>query len=163
MKKLSFILALVLILSICPTASAAEISDGAYGIIWIPCLHIKMPIYTTDISHEQDVIDEEEYALYYRWQTAYRIADHSFSIGLNGKGEWDIQKVFSGAYAYLYTVNGNYFYECYLTAKTDYRGDQEFYNNRLITPCSSYDIMLSCCAENDSHHFVAVFRRLKEY
>lgn len=163
MKKLSFILALILILTICPTASAVEIPDGAYGVIWIPYLHIKMPIYTADIPYEQDVIDEEESALYYHWQSAYRIVDHAFSNGLNGKGEWDIQKVFAGAYAYLYTINGNYYYECYLTAKTDYRGDQEFYNNRLITPCSSYDIMLSCCAENTHRHFVAVFRRLKEY
>ena len=162
MKKLSFILALILILTICPTASAIEIPDGAYGVIKIPYLNLEMPIYTSDPVHEQDVIDEEDSALYYQWQSAYRIGDHAFSDDINGN-QWNIQKIFAGAYAYLYTREGKYLLECYMTAKTEYHGDQEFVNGRLLTPCSSYDILLSCCAEDSHHHFIAVFRRLGEY
>lgn len=163
MKKLSFILALILILSICPTASAIEIPDGATALIWIPCLHIKMPVYTSpDQAHNQDVIDKEQSALLDHWGSAYDIGDHLFSTGIDGKGEWNIQKVFSGAYAFYYTRGHKYFYECYLTAKTEYNGNY-FTNGRLLTPCSSYDLILSCCAEDSSHNFVAVFRRLKEY
>ena len=163
MKKLSFILALILILSICPTASAIEIPDGAYGVIKIPYLNLEMPIYTSDPVHEQDVIDEEDSALYYQWLSAYRIVDHAFSLGYGGKGFWNIQKVMIGCYAYLYTKDGNYYLECYQTDKTEYHGDQEFVNGCLLTPHSSHDILIGCCAEDSHHHFVAVFRRLGEY
>lgn len=163
MKKLtSFLLALLAVLTLCTTATATDIPDGAYGIIKIPYLNIEMPIYTSDPLHEQDVIDEEESALYYQWQSAYRIVDHAFSLGYGGKGFWNIQKVMAGCYAYLFTKDGNYYLECYQTDKTEYHNDQEFVNGRLLTPCSSYDIMLSCCAEDSHHHFVAVFRRLCE-
>lgn len=164
-KVLSFILTLILILSLCATASAIEIPDRAYGVIWIPCLNIKMPMYTPESNthdNRQAIIDEEESALYSNWGTAYQIGDHEFSVGTDGKGEWDIQKVFAGAYAYLFTANGKYYYECYMTGKTEYDGN-EYINGRLLTPSSSYDIMAYCCAEDVDHHFIAAFRRLKEY
>lgn len=100
----------------------------------------------------------------------YDAANHSVSgytvsinnLGKDGRGFWNIQKVMAGCYAYLHTQDGSYYYECYLTAKTDYHGDQEYYNGRIITPCSSHDLMIGCCAEDTQHHFVAIFRRLKE-
>lgn len=165
MKKfISYILALILCLSLCATASAIEIPDGATALIWIPCLHIRMPVYASpDQAHIQDVIDEQESALLTHWGNAYSILDHLFSVGIDGKGEWDIQKVFSGAYAYYYTQDGQKFlYECYMAGKTSYDGN-EYVNGRLATPCSSYDLMLACCAEDSHHHYVAAFRRLKEY
>lgn len=165
MKKLSFILALILCISLCATASAIEIPDGAYGVLWIPCLNIRMPVYTADVSdheHEQAVIDDEQSALLDNWGTAYNICDHAFSEDENGN-EWNIQKIFCGAYAWLYTEEAHYFLECYMTGKTDYQGGSEFICGRLVIPCSSYDIMLSCCAEDSHHHFIAVFRRLGAY
>ena len=163
-KVLSFILALILILSLCATASAVEIPDGAYGVIWIPCLNIKMPVYIAEVddhSYRQPVIDEEQSALINHWQTATYIMDHEFSEDGHGN-DWDIQKIFSGAYAWLYTNEANYYLECYMTAKTEYDGN-EYINGRLVTPCSSHDVMLSCCAEDVDHHFIAVFRRLREF
>lgn len=164
MKKFtSLILAIILCISLCATASAVEIPDGATALIWIPCLHIKMPIYTSpDQAHNQDVIDKEQSAIISHWCNACDIGDHLFSTGIDGKGEWNIQKVFSGAYAYYYTQGHKYLYECYLTAKADYNGNY-FTNGRLLTPCSSYDLILSCCAEDVHHNFVAVFHRVKEY
>lgn len=133
-----------------------------HGIISIPCLKIEMPFYTASNKTEQAVIDDEQSALYYQWQNAYRIVDHAFSTDESGN-EWNIQKIFSGSYVIVEFNGHKYFYECYLTAKTEYKYDQEFYNGRLLTPCSSYDILLSCCAEDSNHHFVAVFRRLSEF
>lgn len=163
MKKLSFIIALILIISICPTASAIEIPDGATALIWIPCLNIRMPIYTADQAHRQDVIDAEDSALLSHWGTAYEILDHFGSECVGSKGQWNIQKVFAGAYAFYYTKEHSYLYECYLTAMTEYDGN-EYINGRLLSPHSSYDLMTVCCAGNDTHHhFIAVFHRLKEY
>ena len=165
MKKLvSFFLALLLVVSLCTTANAVDIPKGAYGIIWIPCLDIKMPLYTSSVNdhdHRQAVIDNEQSALINNWGTAMYIADHAFSEDANGN-EWNIQKIFCGACAWLYTHNGNYFLECYMTGKTDYDGN-EYICGRLVTPCSSHDLMLTCCSEDSSHHFIAVFRRLSEF
>lgn len=162
MKKLGFFLVLILLLSVCSTASAIEIPNNAYGVISIPFLGVEMPIYTSDIPNEQNVIDAEESALYYPWQSAYRILDHAFSEGMGARGYWNVQKVFAGCSAYLYVNDKCYWYQCYLTALTEYKGDQEYYNGRLITPCSSYDLMIGCCAEDTNHHYIAVFRRLRE-
>lgn len=121
-------------------------------------------MYTAEVdTHEyrQAVIDAEESALYSNWGTAYKIGDHFGAIGKNGEGEWYIQKVFSGASAWFYTIDGTYRLECYMTAKTDYDGN-EYINGRLVTPCSSHDIMVTCCAVDNDHHFIAVFRRLSE-
>lgn len=165
MKKFtSLILAIILCIFLCATASAVEIPDGAYGVLWIPCLQIKMPIYSSpvdDHEHRQAVIDAEDSALLAHWGTAYQILDHAFSADENGN-EWNIQKIFCGAYAWLYTEEAHYFLECYMTGKTVYDGN-EYINGRLATPCSSHDIMLSCCAEDSHHHFIAVFRRLGGY
>ena len=166
MKRfITFLIAVILCISLCATANAVDIPKGAYGIIKIPYLNIEMPLYTApyhDYDYRQKVIDEEDSALYVEWQSAYRILDHAFSLGYGGKGFWDIQKVMTGCYAYLYTQDGNYYLECYQTDKTEYHNDQEFINGRLLTPCSSHDLMLVCCAEDSHHHFVAVFRRLSE-
>lgn len=160
MKK---IIAILLIASLfIPCAYAAEIPENAYGIIYIPALELKMPVYTAaDKSHEsrQQIIDNEESALISNWFSAYDIGDHVGSAGITG--EWYIQKIYPGAYAYLYTETGTYYLEAYLTAKTEYDGN-EYINGRLVTPNSSHDIMLSCCAEDTNHHFIAVFRRIKE-
>ena len=156
MKKF-VVLCFILIIFSTP-AEAAE----KRGNIEIPCLKINMPFFSTDDAQMQDVIDEEQSALFYRWQQATRIVDHLFSEDENGNN-WNIQKIFPGAYATI-TIDGKrYFYECYLTAKTEYRYDQEFINSKLLTPSSSYDILVSCCAEDSEHHFVAVFRRLSEF
>ena len=167
MKKFtSLILAIILCISLCATASAIEIPDGAYGVLWIPCLQIRMPIYASpvdDHDHRQAVIDAEDSALLAHWGTAYEILDHFGSECVGSKGEWNIQKVFSGAYAFYYTKGHSYMYECYLTAMTAYDGN-EYINGRLLSPHSSYDLLTVCCAGNDSHHhYVAAFRRLKEY
>lgn len=163
-KVLSFILTLILILSLCATASAIEIPEGAYGVIWIPCLNIKMPVYNApDPAHRQDVIDEEDSALLMHWGSAYALLDHYGSVGLEGKGIWNMQKVFSGAYAFFYTRGHKYMYECYLTALTAYDGN-EYINGKLLIPSSSHDLLAVCCAGVDTtNHFVAAFRRLKEY
>lgn len=164
MKKItSLILAIILCISLCATASAIEIPDGATALIWIPCLNIRMSIYTADQAHRQDVIDAEDSALLSHWGTAYEILDHFGSECVGSKGQWNIQKVFSGAYAFYYTRGHSYMYECYLTAMTEYDGN-EYINGRLLSPHSSYDLMTVCCAGQDTHHhYVAVFRRLKEY
>lgn len=165
MKRLTIlILTILMLLSICPCASAMEIPDGAYGVIWIPCLKIKMPVYTPEVNTvaiRQEIIDAEESAVIFNWGTAYQIGDHVFSKGLNGEGEWNLQKVFAGAYAWFYTIDGTYYLECYMTGKADYDGN-EYLNGRLVTPCSSHDLLLHCCAEDSSHHLIAVFRRLRE-
>lgn len=155
MKKT--VLTLVLFIGLCKTAFGAE----NIGFVEIPCLEIKMPFFTAEESTRQDVIDKEQSALFYQWQQASKITDHAFSEDENGN-QWNIQKIFPGAYALIKIDGKKYFYECYMTAKTDYKYDQEYINGRLITPTSSYDIMLCCCAENRDHHFVAIFRRLSE-
>lgn len=152
------ILSLVVFCVLCPTAKA----ETKYGNIEIPAIKIKMPFFIPENESKQTIIDNENSALYYQWQNAFRITDHAFSTDKNGN-EWNIQKIFPGAYAII-NINGKkYFYECYLSAKTDYKYDQEFINGRLITPISSYDIMVACCAENSDHHFIAIFRRLSEF
>lgn len=143
---------------LCPMAEAGT----RYGTIEIPAIKIEMPFFIPENETEQAIIDNENSALYYQWINAYRIVDHAFSTDENGN-EWNIQKIFPGAYAIINIDDKKYFYECYLSAKTDYKYDQEFINGRLITPISSYDIMLSCCAENSDHHFIAIFRRLSEF
>lgn len=162
MKKIIIILTIIIAMS--PNALAIEIPNNAIGVLYIPCLNVKMPVYmseTDHITHKQAVIDNEQSALIDNWGVAYDIGDHAFSDDGNGN-EWNIQKIFSGAYAWFYTNEAHYFLECYMTAKTEYDGN-EYVNGRLLTPCSSYDIMLSCCAEDSNHHFVAVFRRLGKY
>lgn len=156
MKKI--IIILLLVIALCQPAFGAE----NRGSIEIPCLKIKMPFFSTEEATMQDVIDEEQSALLYQWQQALRIVDHAFSEDENGN-EWNIQKIFPGAYAIIKIDGRKFFYECYMTAKTDYKYDQEFVNGRLITPVSSYDILLSCCAENRDHHFIAIFRRLSDF
>lgn len=171
MKKF-FIISIVLIILLtliatAITAYAMEIPDGAYGVIYIPTLKVKMPIYfspVNDYDHSQAIIDREESALIYNWGCAYQILDHDFSTGLDGKGEWHIQRVFSGAYAYLWTRNGNYVYECYMTGLASYDGNEYLNDRLLLMPMSSYDIMATTCVGKDpSHHYIAVFRRLREF
>lgn len=163
MKK---VFTIIFVLIVCITSAYAEVPnvpEGADGLIVVPCINVTMPVYhAAEDTHEcrQAVIDEEHSALVQNWGTACKICDHVGSEGVTG--EWYIQKVFAGAYAYFYTDTGRYYYECYATGKTEYDGN-EYINGRLITPCSSYDIMLSCCAEDSDHHFIAVFRRLKEF
>ena len=148
-----------------PTAYAIDIPENAYGIITIPCINIKMPIYCADINdreHRQAIIDEDYSALYSNWGKAYKIGDHCFSEGLNDKGEWNLQKVFPNASAYLYTNQGNYWYRCYLSALTEYDGN-EYVKGKIVLPSSSYDIMTYCCVGSDStHHFIAIFERVRE-
>lgn len=148
----------------CITANAEEIPKNAYGVIYIPAINVKMPLYTTkinDVEHEQLIIDKENAALIKQWGTAYNIIDHAFSYDNNGN-MWNIQKIFAGAYGWIYTNEHVYYLECYLTGKTNYDGN-EYINNKILLPYSSHDILLSCCAEDSQHHFVAAFRRLKEY
>ena len=165
-KLLSFLIALILLLSMSVTASAeTTIPEDAYGVIWIPCLNVRMPVYTSPVNdheHRQAVIDDDQSALISNWGTAYEILDHAHSEDPNGN-QWAIQKIFSGAYAWLFTHDSTYYLECYMTGKTDYIEGSEYLCGRLVTPCSSYDIMVCCCAEDIHHHFIAVFRRLSEY
>lgn len=156
MKKFAVLCFILLMLT-----SPAEAAEKR-GNIEIPCIKINMPFFSTDEAQMQDVIDEEQSALFYQWQQASRIADHAFSEDENGN-EWNIQKIFPGAYAIIKLDGRKFFYECYTTAKTDYINDQEYINGRLLTPASSYDILVSCCAENSDHHFIAIFRRLSEF
>lgn len=156
MKKI--IIILLLVIALCQPAFGAE----PRGFIEIPCLKVNIQFFSTEEATMQDVIDEEQSALFYQWQQASRIVDHAFSEDGNGN-QWNIQKIFPGAYAIIKIDGRKFFYECYMTAKTDYKYDQEFVNGRLITPASSYDILLSCCAENSDHHFIAIFRRLSEF
>lgn len=163
MKKI--IITIICVLLFCPVAIAQEIPDNACGLIVVPCINVTMPLFEAEINdheHRQAIIDDEESALYCNWGNAYKIIDHVGSNGAGNTDEWYIQKIFSGAYAYLYTNGRKYVYECYMTGKTEYDGN-EYINGRLVTPCSSLDIMLSCCAEDSDHHFIAVFRRLKEF
>lgn len=163
MKK--FLVFFLIIIMICPVAIAQEIPENAVGVIVVPSLDITMPLYTPEVnehSYRQKIIDNENSALYVNWGIAYQILDHLFSTDADEKNEWNIQKCFSGAYAYLYTKDSRYYYECYMTGKTEYDGN-EYINGRIVTPCSSNDIMLVCCAENTDNHFIAVFRRLKEF
>lgn len=152
---------LLFLICFCFLAIPAE-AQTEMGYIEIPAIKIKMTCFSADNESEQDIIDNEKSALYYPWLQAFRIVDHAFSEDENGN-VWNIQKIFPGAYAIIKINGKKYFYECYLSAKTDYKYDQEFINGRLITPVSSYDIMLSCCAENSDHHFIAIFRRLSEF
>lgn len=156
MKKI--IIIILLVIAVCQPAFGAE----NIGEIEIPCLKIKMPFFSAEQATMQDVIDEEQSALFYQWQQASRIVDHAFSEDENGN-QWNIQKIFPGAYAIITINDKRYFYECYLSGKTNYINDQEYFNNRLIVPDSSYDILLACCAENSNHHFIAVFKRLSEF
>ena len=160
MKKV--LLLVIVFVLLAPFAAAEEIPENARGVISIPCLNVKMPFYEATEKAEQEIIDDEESALFYQWQTASRIVDHAFSKCTKGN-EWNIQKIFPGAYATIYFKESRFLYECYLTAKTDYLQDQEFCNNKIILPDSSYDILLSCCAEDTNHHFIAIFRRLREF
>lgn len=134
------------------------------GTISIPCISVNMPVYSAgdeNIENIQAVIDDENSAVIEKWANAYQILDHAFSEDPDGN-QWNIQKIFPGAYAWLYTEDATYFLECYETAKTEYDGN-EYINGRLITPASSYDILIACCAEDAQHHFVALFRRIEKY
>ena len=139
------------------------IPDGAYGIWEIPKLKIKLPVYFSDAKHLQDVIDREESALIDRWLNAYRIVDHFGSEGMGGKGDWNIQQVMAGAYAYMTRPDGKYKYECYLTAIADVKTYGYSVCGRLLTPVSSKDILTACCVGIDStRNYVAVFKYVKK-
>lgn len=155
MKKI-FICILVLSLFLPKLSGYAETYRGS---IYIPCLKIEMPIFSTSENNGQGIIDNEKSALYTTWGRAYQIMDHAFSEDEKGN-EWNIQKIFPGAYAYFNLDGEKYYLECYMTAKTNYIKGNEYLNNTLLTPHSSLDLMLVCCAENTSKHFIAVFRRL---
>lgn len=165
MKKTIYLLIICLLFTGINIFASAEVPENAIGVIEVPCLEITLPLYASEVNdhdHRQEIIDNENSALYTNWGTAYCILDHLFSQD-NNNGEWNIQKVFSGAYATIIFKDHKYLYECYMTAKTDYINGEEFYNGRLITPCSSHDILIGCCAEDVNHHYVAVFRRLREF
>ena len=157
MKK-SFIICVLLFTLVFSSPAAAE----PIGFISVPGIKITMPLYTAGDKKPQEIIDDENSALFNRWGRAYQIEDHAFSEDINGN-QWNIQKIFPGAYAWIYTEDKTFFLECYFTGKTNYIEGNEYLNNTLITPNSSTDIMLVCCAENSKHHFVAVFRRLQTY
>lgn len=139
-----------------------KIPEGAYGIWCIPLLNVKLPVYfKPDQAHLQAVIDKEHSALIDNWGKAYRIVDHFGSDSMDGKGNWNIQKVIAGTVAYMIKPDGVYKYECYLT------GIAKVYpymiEGRLLTPVSSLDILNACCVGVDStHNYVAVFKFVRK-
>ena len=51
---------------------------GAFGRLIIPSLNISVPLYTTDKEkNAQEIVDDEDSALYLKWPYQYVIVDHA--------------------------------------------------------------------------------------
>lgn len=164
MKKLTFFLALLLILSLSVTASAThwEIPEDAYAIWFMPEQHFTNYVYTAQTWREwQPIIDEEQSALIHNWTTARVISDHCDSEGVDGI--WNMSNIRLGDVAYLITRDGRFKYECYLTAIVIPNSWGYTVGGKPIEPTSSTDIACRCCVGKDaSRNYFAVFRFVKE-
>ena len=135
------------------------IPKGAYGVWSVPSLNIQIPVYLKQNSKKQKIVDDKESALIDPWVNANQIADHFCSVGLNGKGIWNMQQIMVGSDAYLTKEDGTYQYECYMTAIADVQPYGYTVGGRLLTPLSSLDILNTCCVGLDSkRNYVAIFR-----
>lgn len=135
------------------------IPTGAYGVWSVPSLNLQLPVYLKGNTPRQQIVDAKESALIDPWVSAYRICDHFCSVGLKGKGVWNMQQILLGAEAYMTKPDGCYQYECYMTAIADVKPYGYTVGGRLLTPLSSLDILNACCVGLDTtRNYVAIFR-----
>ena len=165
MRKLSIIIALLLLLSIPVIASAThwEIPEDAYGVWYVPDLHFACPVYTAQTWREwQPIIDAEQSMLMLPYLNAMSVSDHHGSRGQDGEKGWYVQNIKLLSTAYMITHTETKKYECYLTAVAVPHSYGYLVNGVPIQPTSSTDIMVRCCVGSDAtRNYIAMFRLVK--
>jgi hypothetical protein len=137
-----------------------EIPVGAYGIFQVPSLDIAIPVYETSYKTQtQNVVDCETSASIRKWGSARIIEDHLDSVGMGGKGVWNVSDFKPDTVAFLVTEKVTYCYKAYLCCRCQETSHSITLNGKPLWPARQTNIVCASCADRKSDDiYYAEFR-----
>lgn len=129
---------------------SVDIPVGAYGVWQIPALDIAIPVYQT--SHKtqtQAVVDCETSASIRKWGAGRIIEDHLDSVGLDGKGVWNVSEFKPDTAAFLVTQTVTYCYRSVLVCRCDRQSNCITLDGRPLWPMRQTNIVCVSCADSE--------------